>query len=142
MVMVATAMIRSATSRSVLIGVFATCVDLLMLLLLVSALGVPPVHANVPALVAGLVVQFVGNKYWAFRDPSPALARQLAWFSLVEVVALALNAAIFHGLVAGLGAPPLIARGVGSAAVYVGFSLPWWRRIFRGGRTPRTSGGR
>jgi putative flippase GtrA len=113
-----------------------------MLLLLVSGFGLKPIHANVPALLAGLVVQFVGNKYWAFRDPSPALARQLALFSLVEVGALALNAAMFHGLVAGLGAHAVIARGVCSAAVYVGFSLPWWRRIFRGeGSTGSTGGG-
>jgi len=118
------------TSRSAIIGIAATGIDLLALAVAVSLCGISPLVANVPALVLGMAVQFVGNKYWAFRDPSPRLARQLGLFSLVEVGALGLNAALFHGLVAGVAMPPLLARPIVSAAVYFGFSYLLWRRIF------------
>ena len=118
-------------ARSAAVGLVATVVDLGLLALFVHGLGIPALAANVPALLVGLAIQFVGNKYWAFRDPSPNLARQLALFSLVEIGAFALNAGMFHALVGTFGMPPLVARPMASAVVYFGFSLALWRLIFR-----------
>lgn len=123
---------RGVVGRSAVIGAFASLADLGALGAAVAS-GVDPLVANVPALLLGLVIQFVGNKWFAFRDASPRVGRQLALFSVVEVVALILSAAIFHVAVAGLGAPALLARVAASALVYFGFSLQMWRHIF----TPR-----
>lgn len=119
--------------RSVLVGVVATLVDLGSLWGLVDGLGWSPVAANVPALLLGVCVQFAGNKWFAFRDPSRDLARQGAQFLVVEAGAFALNALAFHALTVLGGVGWAVARLAGSALVYLGFSLPLWGRIFRGG---------
>lgn len=121
-------------AKSGLVGVLATAVDLLCLALLVEGLGVAPTVANVPALLAGLAVQFFGNKHFAFGDRSRALLRQGASFAVVEAGALALNALSFHALVTLTPLSWPLARAVGSAAVYFGYSFPLWGRIFRPGR--------
>lgn len=119
--------------RSAAVGVVATLVDLGALWALIGGLGVAATIANVPALTLGLVVQFVGNKWFAFQDRSRALARQGGLFVLVEAGAFALNAGAFH-LLTTAGVPWLGARAVGASAVYLGFSLPLWGRIFTPGR--------
>lgn len=120
--------------RSGVVGIVATLIDLLALSALVEGFGLDPVIANVPALSAGLLVQFLGNKFWAFLEPSTdvaSLSRQAGLFALVEVGAFALNAAAFHLLVTALAAPYPVARIVGSCAVYFAFSYPLWRFVFR-----------
>lgn len=116
--------------RSVAVGVAATLTDLALLTVLVEALGVSARAANAPGLILGTAVQFAGNKWLAFRDPSPRWALQGFWFALVSGAAFALNLAAFDRLVA-LGAHFAVARLVGSAAVYFAFCLPLWSRIFR-----------
>jgi len=130
---------RSPLGRSAIVGIAATVADLAMLALLVNGLGLTPAVANVPALSLGLVVQFLGNKLWAFEDRTSdraALARQGSAFLAVEAVAFALNIAVFHVLAVMLGVPALIARVIASALVYFGFSYRLWRLIFS--RTART----
>ena len=56
--------------RSAGVGAVATGVDLLALALLVSAFGLAPRAASLPALALGIAVQFVGNKLFAFGDRS------------------------------------------------------------------------
>ncbi|MCB9736734.1 MAG: GtrA family protein [Deltaproteobacteria bacterium] len=122
---------RRTFNKSLAIGVVATLTDLAMLWLAVTVLGIPEAVANVPALLAGVVVQFFGNKYVAFEDRSRDLVRQGAWFAAIECGALALNAGLFHLLAVVLGAHYLVARLVASALVYVGYSYPLWGRLFR-----------
>jgi putative flippase GtrA len=128
-------------SRSAIVGVAATLADLAMLMLL-DRLGVSPAWANVPALTLGIVIQFVGNKLWAFRDrnnDARALARQGGTFLAIEAVAFVLNAALFHVLAVLVGVPALLARVLVSAAVYFGFSFPLWGRVFIADPTPPMS---
>ncbi|TNF27834.1 MAG: GtrA family protein [Deltaproteobacteria bacterium] len=122
---------RRTFSRSALVGVVATLVDVLALSILVDVLGVEPAVANLPALSLGLAVQFFGNKYFAFNDRSRDFLRQGALFGVVEVGAFALNLVAFHLLAVTAGLPVQLARLIGSAAVYFGFSYPLWGRIFR-----------
>ncbi len=117
--------------RSLLVGAAATVADLVALTALVELAGLSPALANVPALGVGVLIQYFGNKYLAFRDRSRDHLRQGAAFALVEVGTLALNALAFHALVTALALPYGLARVVGSALVYVGFSYPLWRRVFR-----------
>jgi putative flippase GtrA len=124
-------------TRSALVGVAATAVDLATLAVLVESLRLAPAAANVPALLAGLLAQFLGNKLVAFGDRSPAWLGQGARFALVEAGALLLNAVLFQLLTAGAEVPYLGARALASAAVYFLYSYPLWGRIFRapeGGR--------
>jgi putative flippase GtrA len=124
--------VRNVLGRSALVGGAATVADLLALVVLVQLLGVPATIANVPALIAGVVVQFFGNKLFAFRDRSRDYARQGALFAAVEAGALLLNALAFHLLVTVTPLPYLAARALGSALVYFVYSYPLWGRIFGG----------
>jgi putative flippase GtrA len=121
-------------ARSTLVGALATLVDLGVVALLVGALHVAPRAANLPALLAGAVVQFVGNRAFAFRATSGPLARQVALFALAEAGAFALNGVLFH-VVAGWVARGVVgavaARAITTNAVYVFYSYPVWRRVFR-----------
>src|SRR5262249_29375982 len=116
--------------RSCVVGAGATVVDLGALWLMVNVFEWPATVANVPALLLGVVAQFVGAKLFAFECRSPHVMRQGGQFLLVEAGALVLNAIIFHILVTATPIPYPVARLVGSSAVYFGYSYPLWRRIF------------
>jgi putative flippase GtrA len=118
-------------TRSAGVGLVATLLDLLLLWALVEGAGLSAAAANVPALLAGVVAQFAGNKWLAFRDRSPDVARQGAQFALVEAGALALNAVGFHLAVTLTAVPYLPARLLVSTLVYFGWSYALWARIFR-----------
>lgn len=119
--------------KSLLTGGVATLADLGVLTFAIGFLHTLPAHANVPALLAGGLVQFVGNRHFAFRATSGSLRRQIIWFTLTEIVALSLNALLFH-----LAATHTVLDAVGavgvrvavSALVYVLWSYPVWRRVF------------
>lgn len=116
--------------RSLAVGVIATLADVAVLHLFVRFGGLAPTVANVPSLLVGIALQFLGNKYWAFADGSRRVLRQSALFALVEAGTLVLNAAAFHALVAWASVPYLAARPLGSFAVYALFSYPLWARVF------------
>lgn len=126
---------RLATfARSALTGGAATLVDLGVVAFAVGILRVPAAAANVPALLAGAVVQFVGNRRFAFRAQGGDVRRQAALFALSEAVTLLLNGLLYH-LVAThftLGtASAVVARAVTTNLVFVLWSYPVWSRIFQ-----------
>jgi putative flippase GtrA len=90
--------------------------------------------ANVPALLAGATVQFIGNRHFAFRARNGSLRRQLFWFCVVELVTLLLNGVIYDFVASrvtlGTGAAVAL-RAVVSCAVFLGWSYPLWKRVFR-----------
>jgi putative flippase GtrA len=112
------------------VGALATAVDLALLYLLVDCFGVAPALGNVPALAAGLAVQFVGNRFFAFGDRATPARRQIVAFLAVECLTFACNAASFHVLAVRFGVHFAVARLLGEALVYFGVSLPCWARIF------------
>ncbi len=123
---------RRVFGRSALIGVGATALDVLALHVLIHSAGASPRVANVPALLLGTAAQYVGNKYFAFRDGSNDHLRQGSLFALVETGALALNAVGFDLLATYADVPYYAARPAVALAVYLLFSFPLWGRIFRG----------
>lgn len=127
--------------RSVFVGLVATACDLGSLHALVRGVGLSALAANVPALLLGAAVQYVGNKYLAFEDRSRDHLRQVTRFAGVELGALALNALGFHALVTLFDAPYVPARALVGLAVYAGFSFPLWRRVFRPAASAPTRGG-
>jgi len=112
--------------RSSLVGLLATASDLGTLAILIHAFDLTEKAANLPSLVPGLVVQFLGNKYFAFDDRSKALVKQTSLFLLIEIVAFGLNALLFHLLVSLTPLHFILARLAGTNIVYLGFSLPMW----------------
>lgn len=116
--------------RSAGVGVVATVVDLATLMLLVRA-GMDPRAASVPALITGVGVQFVGNKFVTFDERSSAWLAQGLGFALVEVTAFALNLIVFDWGIRHTAVPFPVVRVLSSSLVYFGFSLPLWSVVFR-----------
>lgn len=116
--------------RSAAVGASATLVDLAILASLVDAFGVGPRIASPIGLLAGIAIQFVGNKVFAFRDRSSGWGAQGLAFLGVEAGAFALNALGFDLVVATTGLPAVPVRVAISFAVYFLFCLPLWSRVF------------
>lgn len=123
--------------RSVLVGGLATLVDLGVLALLIEVARLPATVANVPALVVGALVQFLGCRYFVFEPRGTELRKQAGGFAAVELATLALNGLAFHVLVAGLHVPYAIARPLGTFLVFITFSYPMWRLVFGAAREVR-----
>ena len=130
----ALALARFATfARSALTGGAATLADLAVLALATGALHASPKAANVPALLVGAVVQFFGNKRFAFRARGGDPRRQAALFLATEAVALTLNAALYHAiasLVPLVPATAVLARAITTHLVFLLWSYPVWKRVF------------
>ncbi len=125
--------------RSFVAGAGATLVDLAVLAILVSLLHVDPRVANVPALVAGGLVSFLGNRHFAFRAASGDLGAQVLGYGAVEIVALVLNGVLFDVAMRALPSHPELyaaVRLVTSHVVFLAWSYPLWRFVFRPGTVP------
>jgi len=116
--------------RSLAVGIAATALDLGILWLLVSGLGLSPRLASFPALALGVAAQFAGNKWFAFRDHSLGWRRQAGLFLGVEALGLVFNLVIFDRLIAWTPWPYLPCRLLSTALVYFALCLPLWARIF------------
>jgi putative flippase GtrA len=126
--------------RAGVAGGLATLSDLATLTVLVGIFHVDARVASIPALIVGGVVNFVGNRYFAFRAANGHLGRQAAGYTVVELVALALNALLYDlalRLVPGLRPFYWLVRLVASHLVFLGFSYPLWQRVFRVDMTAR-----
>ena len=121
------------------VGGVATLVDLLALALLVEAFGLSANQANVPALLAGAAVQFIGCRHLVFRAGEGQLSKQVLGFVGVEIATLALNGLLFHALLVLTPLPYVLVRVIGTFLVYVSFSYPMWHLVFA--ERPRTSRG-
>jgi putative flippase GtrA len=119
--------------RSALAGGAATLVDLGVIAFAVGILRVSPAAANAPALLAGAVVQFFGNRHFAFRSKGGHLGKQVTLFALAEAVTLLLNGALYHAVVTHVALGPagaVIARAITTNLVFLLWSYPVWKRIF------------
>ncbi len=125
-------------ARSASIGLLATLTDLAVLALLVSGFGMSPRLASVPALALGIGVQFVGNKWFAFGDHSPAWLRQGAQFLGVETLGFVANLVLFDLAIRVTRLPYLPLRLLTTNLVYFAICLPLWSLIFRN-RTQESS---
>jgi putative flippase GtrA len=126
--------------RAFLAGAAATLADVAVLAVLVSLFGLSPRVANIPALVVGGIVNFLGNRHFAFRATSGSLAKQAALYTIVELAALAANGILFDVVMrllpANLAWAYVPVRLVTSHVVFLAWSYPLWRFVFR---VPRTA---
>src|SRR5881394_754490 len=88
--------------RSLLAGGAATFADLLVLLFAIHALHLDARVASIPALVAGGVVNFIGNRHFAFRARAGDVRKQAMLYTATEVVALMLNGLLYDVAVRAL----------------------------------------
>lgn len=128
----------ATVARSATIGILATLTDLTALALLVSGFGMSPRLASMPALALGIAVQFVGNKWFAFGDRSPAWLRQGAQFLGVETLGFAANLLLFDLALRFTQLPYLPLRLLTTNLVYFAICLPLWSLIFKN-RTEESS---
>lgn len=128
--------------RSALTGGAATLADLAVIGFAVGVLHASAAAANLPALAAGAVVQFLGNRHFAFRAQGGDVRRQVLLFALAEGVTLLLNGLLYHLVATRLTPGPMgavIVRAVTTNAVFLLWSYPVWSRIFRAPEAPRAA---
>lgn len=119
--------------RSLITGGIATITDMTLLAFAVGVLHVSPRAANVPALLAGAIAQFFGNRHFAFRASKGKLGRQAVLFGLTEAVALGLNAILYNAVATFFPLTTLtavVARALTTNAVFLCWSYPVWKRVF------------
>jgi putative flippase GtrA len=117
------------------VGMLATGLDLATLGGLTYA-RVPVRIASVVALSLGVVLQFAGNKWFAFRDNSAAWVKQGGAFLGVEALGFAANLVLFDVAVRALPAPILLVRMITTSIVYFALCLPLWSLIFKRQEAP------
>jgi putative flippase GtrA len=120
--------------RAGVAGIAATAADVGTLAILVSVFHVHPRAASIPALVVGGVVNFLGNRHYAFRARAGHIGKQAVGYTAVELVALALNGLLYDTVlraVPGAAHVYWLVRLATSHAVFLGWSYPLWRRVFR-----------
>lgn len=130
---------RAATFlRSLLTGAMATLADMAVIGLAIGVFGLTAKQANLPALLIGAGVQFVGNRQFAFRGArAGSLRKQAALFAATEVVGLTLNWVLYFAAASAFHlnvATAVIARAITTNLVFLGWSYPVWTRVFRGTR--------
>jgi putative flippase GtrA len=119
--------------RAGVAGLAATAADLATLAVFVSVLHVDARLASLPALLVGGIVNFLGNRHFAFRAKDGDVGKQVAGYTAVEIVAVALNGLLYDTvlrLVPGARAAYWLVRLATSHAVFLGWSYPLWRRVF------------
>lgn len=125
----------SELARSLLAGGAATLTDLAVLTAWVTVLHGSARGGNVPALIAGGIVNFVGNRQLAFRDAKHgALEKQVVGYLLVETVALLSNGVLYDltlRLFPDAAHLYWLVRLATSNVVFLLWSYPLWRRVFR-----------
>ena len=119
-------------ARSMIASGAATVTDLGSLTLLVSALGLSPRVASIPALLAAGVVNFAANRRFAFGVRGGGVRRDALLFGCVQLVTIALNALCFDIAMRVIGATLFywVVRLVISNAFYLVWSYPMFGRIF------------
>jgi putative flippase GtrA len=126
-------------ARAGLAGLFATLVDLGVLALLTSGFHVDPRIASLPALLAGGIANFVGNRHFAFRAQGGSFLRQALLYSAVEVLALVWNGVLFDLVLRShpeaAHAYPLV-RLATSHLVFLCWSYPLWNKVFVARKSP------
>jgi putative flippase GtrA len=124
----------SKVFRAALAGGAATAADVATLTLLVSAFGVDPHYANLPALLVGGILGFFGNRHFVFRAGAGDPKRQFAGYVIVEGIGLLLSGLLFDLALRYVPHArdfyvPL--RLVSGTVVFLAWSFPLWNRVFR-----------
>lgn len=121
--------------RSSFVGILATVADFAVLEICVRLLHIEPSTSKIFSFLVGLAVQFFGNRTFAFHATGGSLRRQALLFCAVESITLTLNWLLFRFLIRSLHLPIELANLIVTFVIYVGFSYPAWRIVFRVSKT-------
>lgn len=116
--------------KSMLVGLAATVLDFVTLVVLASLIGLYLPIANIVALMVGLIVQFFANKHWAFNNHEQLSSQLVGKFILVECGAFLLNAALFWVACLITTFHYTAIKLLVGFIVYMGFSYPMWKWVF------------
>jgi putative flippase GtrA len=120
--------------RAGIAGLVATGADVATLSILVGAAHWAPRTANVPALAVGAVVNFIGNRDFAFRARQGHVGKQALGYSVVEIVALGLNGLLYDTVLRVFPVAShvfwLVRLGT-TNLVFLVWSYPLWAKVFR-----------
>jgi putative flippase GtrA len=116
--------------RALMVGGVATGADFATLTLLIRVFAVRPEIARAPALLAGAIVQFVGNRAFTFRATQGSLARHARLFLVFEASAYVVNLLLYTYLVRRIRVlPPEVTSFVGTFVVFAAYSYPVRRLV-------------
>jgi putative flippase GtrA len=117
-------------ARALVVGGGATLVDFSIFTTCIRVIGITPIWARLPALVAGASVQFVGNRTFTFRAQAGSLTRQAKLFLGAEGLTLALNWSTFRLLSPRIPVlPPEVVGFLGSFIIFITFAYPMRRLV-------------
>ncbi len=117
--------------RSSAVGILATAADFGVLEICVRLLHIEPSTSKIISFLVGLAVQFFGNRTFAFHATRGSLRRQALLFCGVGSITLTLNWLFFRFLVRSLHLSIELANTIVTFVIYVCFSYPAWRIVFR-----------
>lgn len=116
--------------RALLVGGAATTADFAVFALVHRLLHLDPAYARAPALAAGALVQFLGNRRFTFRATEGDIKRHARLFVMYEAGAYLTNLLIFGKLVRWITAiPPELVTFIGTFLVFALYSYPVRRLI-------------
>jgi putative flippase GtrA len=101
---------HSWAARSLAIGPPATVIDLLFSLTLFHLLHVPARWSAMAGVAAGSVFTFFANRFLAFRDKNPALAKPVFRFTVVALVSMLIHGQLVALAVERLHVPFVFAK--------------------------------
>lgn len=110
-------------------GVAATIVDIAVLVALVELVAMAIPVAAFLASGAGATMNFVLNKYLAFRDRSPITLAQCLRFGAVAVATALLMALAMKLVAVELGVPYVAAKLLCAVTVFLVWTYPAQRRL-------------
>jgi putative flippase GtrA len=121
--------------RSGAAGILATLAQFGTLWSLVSFAGTSPVKANLPALVFGSAVMFLGQKYFVYEArAAKTLWRETVLYAIVQVVGIGLTDWLYKNFLAfspRLEAHYVIAGLIVNNLVWLVYFVPAWHFIFK-----------
>jgi putative flippase GtrA len=126
----------SRISKTLVVGGVATAADFALLVGFVQFGGWTPQKANVPSLVLGALIQFLGNRYFVFKHARHNhFGKQMLGFAAAEAAALLVNAGLYYALVTWTNINFALARPLGTFLVFSLFSYPMWALVFKSKQT-------
>lgn len=126
--------------RTGLSGVLATAVDVAALVFLVEVAAVSVVLAAFLSAMAGGVTNYLVNKFWAFRDPSPITLKQVTVYAAVSLTTALFMALSMQVLSVMMGLPYLVSKAIAASLVFILWTYPAQARlVFRAVPTPASS---
>lgn len=113
---------------STLASACATATDVVLLTMLYQ-LGVLVGAAAFAGSLAGAVVGFCINKYWALRDGRPLTLRQVAIYTAVSIATALITASLMHVACERGHLPYLLAKLASASLVFAVWTYPAQRRL-------------